>query len=233
MYTFDNKPVDGWGEGMLKGLEGPVSGVPTQEGGGTGQPPTEAFAPETVPATERYTRVTIAPEEIAPIASAAEAKELVGQLQSRLQASGFDPGKIDGVWGPKTSAALNKVRAAAKLPEGTERFVVIQQGLGVDPATASRMRDAINFQLAARAVPGKALVKRPEGGLLSRGLPAAAVGLTKKWWVWALLVVGLGAAGTITYFVIKKRGESEEEYEEGGEGSVDGFESVDEDDEDF
>lgn len=36
-------------------------------------------------------------------------------VQQRLQATGFDPGPLDGVWGVKTAAALEKVLALAKI----------------------------------------------------------------------------------------------------------------------
>ncbi len=42
----------------------------------------------------------------------------VADLQGRLAALGYDPGPIDGLFGPATAAAVGAFRAAAGLPEG-------------------------------------------------------------------------------------------------------------------
>jgi len=44
-------------------------------------------------------------------------EDIVRQAQSALQDAGFEPGRIDGVMGPKTEAALRQFQAAQGLPQ--------------------------------------------------------------------------------------------------------------------
>jgi putative peptidoglycan binding protein len=44
-------------------------------------------------------------------------EDVVRQAQSALQDAGFEPGRIDGVMGPKTEAALRQFQAAQGLPQ--------------------------------------------------------------------------------------------------------------------
>jgi hypothetical protein len=44
-------------------------------------------------------------------------EDVVRQAQSALQDAGFEPGRIDGVMGPKTESALRQFQAAQGLPQ--------------------------------------------------------------------------------------------------------------------
>ncbi len=43
-------------------------------------------------------------------------REIVRQTQATLNARGFYSGRVDGVWGPKTSRAVRQFQAARGLP---------------------------------------------------------------------------------------------------------------------
>lgn len=230
MFTLDGQPLSGWGKGALQGLEGPKSGT---AGTSMGQPPAESFAPETMTGSERFRSVVITPEEVTPISSMAESKEVVRQLQMRLGSKGFDPGKLDGLWGPKTAGALDKARQNVGLPEGTARVTILQRGLALPFNDAARIRDAINYQLQAKAAAKAAAAAAPSVAPMMpvpdrAMLPAAAgVSILKKWWFWGLLAVLVAGGGTAAYFLHKKYKE-EEEYED---AEMAGYEPADDDDE--
>lgn len=51
-----------------------------------------------------------------PVVIAAPGDWRIGQAQDRLQAAGFDPGPLDGVFGPRTKEALRRYQASRGLP---------------------------------------------------------------------------------------------------------------------
>ncbi|MFA5515039.1 MAG: peptidoglycan-binding domain-containing protein [Desulfuromonadales bacterium] len=57
----------------------------------------------------------------------------VKQIQQRLQASGHDPGPIDGIWGPKTSQALQQFQQSWGLAATGQPTDQSLQVLGVQP----------------------------------------------------------------------------------------------------
>lgn len=212
MYTQNGNPVAGLGSVPLP--SGPVAGG-RFDGESLGQ------AKEESAEQEQYVRVTEEPAEIVPVASAAEAQQLIAMLQTRLQQRNFDPGTIDGLWGPKTAGALDAGRVARSIPKGTNRVAVIQQVIGVDRSTATRINDAINYQLTARAekTPAAPAAEQPMTVMPDGTMVPAATALSqpiyKKWWFWGLILAGVATAGVVTYVVIKKRGEEDEFYPEG------------------
>lgn len=217
MYTHNGQPLPGLGSVPLP--SGPVAGGHFN-GEGLGQ---EQEEPTESAEQEQYVRVTEEPAEIVPVASMEDAKQLVALLQTRLKQRDFNPGTIDGLWGPKTAGALDAGRTAKGIDKAQGRVTVIQQVIGVDRATATRINDAINYQLTAKAERQQAAagagaqqdtVMMPDGSVV----PAAAAlskPIYKKWWFWGLLVAGVAAAGAVTYVVIKKQRADDEFYPEG------------------
>ena len=175
----------------------------------------EAATDPTAAAQPSYTQPTATPEEIQPVASAAEAQKLIAALQQRLTDKGFSPGAIDGIFGSKTNAALDGARVNAGLPTGTDRVTIMQRSsLNLPYRDAARIRDAINYQTAAIAARKKAAAERKDDNALLPTLPflpTTAVGLTKKWWFWGLLAVGLTGAGIATYYIVKKSREGDQQ----------------------
>ena len=55
-------------------------------------------------------------ETTVPQATTYVDKPTVLAVQSALKAKGFDPGPIDGVFGPKTAAAIKKMQASVSIP---------------------------------------------------------------------------------------------------------------------
>jgi hypothetical protein len=51
-----------------------------------------------------------------PVVTAVPADWRIGQAQDRLKAVGFDPGPLDGVFGPRTREALRRYQASQGLP---------------------------------------------------------------------------------------------------------------------
>lgn len=55
-------------------------------------------------------------------------------VQQRLKAAGFDPGPLDGVWGPRTAAALDaalgrkRARAAGRFEDAVQRVLAHEGG---------------------------------------------------------------------------------------------------------
>lgn len=57
---------------------------------------------------------------------------LLGEIQSRLNAEGFNPGKIDGIYGPKTATAVSAFQAARGLVADAETGAETAAALGVE-----------------------------------------------------------------------------------------------------
>jgi peptidoglycan hydrolase-like protein with peptidoglycan-binding domain len=64
--------------------------------------------------------------------------QIVRQIQQALKSKGFEPGEIDGVWGPRTQSALNRYQREQGL---AARGQVIDaralRSLGIDLSTMS------------------------------------------------------------------------------------------------
>ena len=56
------------------------------------------------------------------------------RVQTKLQAAGFDPGPLDGLWGPRTEAALDAALAAARAPMLSQATQVMREA--IDPGLA-------------------------------------------------------------------------------------------------
>lgn len=86
----------------------------------------------------------------------------VGQLQARLVELGFSPGKVDGIHGPQTDAALRSFQAAVGLnPDGTlgpetmRAFVGLRRSVSGGSANALREREQIRrggYSLSGRTI---------------------------------------------------------------------------------
>lgn len=82
---------------------------------------------------------------------------LIKDVQARLRDAGFDPGPIDGRFGPRTEAALRRFQAASGLP--------VTGRIDAETLTAFEHRS------------------RPEDGQASEGRhPAAALDPVKSTW---------------------------------------------------
>lgn len=65
-------------------------------------------------------------------------KGAVRQIQEALKSKGYDPGKVDGAWGPNTQSALNNFEKDKNLPMNASQIdgQVIRE-LGVDLSSSS------------------------------------------------------------------------------------------------
>lgn len=88
------------------------------------------------PATQmpegRSTGGYLIPEGAQPRESTLEAmpdRDMVREAQIALRDAGYDPGKIDGVMGSKTQAALRKFQASQGLPQTGKLDTTTQQQL--------------------------------------------------------------------------------------------------------
>jgi len=218
-YTLNNEARDTWGAAALQGLADALQGKPSA----LGQQESDS------------SYVSTAPEEVKPVETWAESKELINQLQQRLVQRGQNPGTIDGLWGPKTSAAFEQARIAAEIMPGTTRVNVLQNALGFSYNTAARIRDAINYQLTHKQTKpsgdgsGTQITPVPDTTDLLPTTTLAKTPLTHKWWFWVLVVAALAGGGYGVYRYVKWRRENEEGGMDEGEFS----EMYDEDDDDF
>lgn len=76
-------------------------------------------------------------------------KETLREAHQRLRASGFDPGPIDGIWGPRTKEAVRKFQKSNRLPETGELNLqtldlLVSKG---QPAETVRLRQTIQAGL--------------------------------------------------------------------------------------
>ena len=67
-------------------------------------------------------------------------QDLVRQAQMALRDAGFEPGRIDGVMGPKTEAALREFQSAQGLPQTGKLDATTQQQLMAAQAPESNWR---------------------------------------------------------------------------------------------
>jgi hypothetical protein len=77
-----------------------------------------------------------------PIATAVPLDWRIGQAQDRLQAAGFDPGPLDGVFGSRTREALRRYQASRGLPATGALDEATRQALlrGERPAEAGEAK---------------------------------------------------------------------------------------------
>lgn len=87
----------------------------------------------------------------------AQNQDFVRQVQSKLNAAGYDVGAVDGVWGPQSEQALmayqrdNGLAASGALSTEVANSLQIQppgepQAAGLPPATAAPTREGIDAQ---------------------------------------------------------------------------------------
>ncbi|MEQ8275318.1 MAG: peptidoglycan-binding domain-containing protein [Deltaproteobacteria bacterium] len=80
----------------------------------------------------------------------------VRELQTELDTRGFDPGPIDGVWGPRTSGALDRARAAdgpAEVPVDTPPRPVVDGLAGLPPRAPDAPTGSEFLELTANMDP--------------------------------------------------------------------------------
>lgn len=60
-------------------------------------------------------------------------------VQTALKTKGYDPGSLDGIYGPKTSAAIKSMQSAAGIPQTgvIDYGVLMALGIPVPPASSS------------------------------------------------------------------------------------------------
>jgi N-acetylmuramoyl-L-alanine amidase len=105
----------------------------------------------------------------------------VAELQGRLGMLGFDPGRIDGIFGPTTARALTEFQANAGLPSdgiaGHESVALLDRlaGRGGSTRGVSEVREREALRHAPRTLAGRRLALGEPGGLevLVRGVHRA------------------------------------------------------------
>ena len=128
--------------------------------------------------------------------------EVLGELQCAIQAAGFNPGPLDGLWGKKTSAALNKFAKTIGAADGLDDATF--EALGLDPAEVAA---AITYQKGNKGERPVGFV--PESAMMCGVPKVGAAGFFVRNWKWMLgLGVASAAAIGIGIYVAKKRGAS-------------------------
>jgi peptidoglycan hydrolase-like protein with peptidoglycan-binding domain len=121
-----------------------ASDADEDEDGGTGAAPTGAAAPAAAPGGAAAGDAPAAPGKDAP---AAGAQGKVADIQKALQKLGYDPGKIDGLMGPHTQAAIKKFQQA--------------NGLAADGVVGPKTQAALDKALQGGAGAGGAKPEAP------------------------------------------------------------------------
>jgi N-acetylmuramoyl-L-alanine amidase len=101
----------------------------------------------------------------------------VAELQQRLLEMGFDPGRCDGILGPRTEAALRDLqRNVGLVADGTcgpQTLKALQRlARTVVGGRVQRMREFERFHGAARALSGRAVLIDPGHGGSDKGVTA-------------------------------------------------------------
>ncbi|MDO8681571.1 MAG: peptidoglycan-binding domain-containing protein [Acidobacteriota bacterium] len=133
-------------------------------------------------------------------------KATVLAVQKALKAKGFDPGKIDGIYGPKTAGAIQQMQGSLNVPttgvidEGVIATLGVTPGgtaVAPKPSIFASIKDAIK-PLPAVGPPGTPTLAA--AGFWSQPLWTGAP--VKRW---AGLVGGIGGAAIITGVVLAVR----------------------------
>ncbi len=97
--------------------------------------------------------------------------EDIGDLQRRLGALGFDPGRADGIFGPRTAAAVAEFQRNVGLTSdgisGPDTVAALRRlGPGrTDAVPVSLVRERENLRCAPRHLPGRRIALGHPGGL--------------------------------------------------------------------
>ena len=102
------------------------------------------------------------------------------RVQTKLQAAGFDPGPLDGLWGPRTEAALDAALAAARAPMLSQATQVMREAIDPGLALLPSAMDTPAARVLMLAICGQEAdfhhrwqvydAKRPEAMGAARGL---------------------------------------------------------------
>jgi N-acetylmuramoyl-L-alanine amidase len=83
----------------------------------------------------------------------------VGQLQRQLSAIGFDAGRIDGIFGPRTDTALRDFQRNAAVAVdgicGRDTMAAMQRVGGLADGEIAELRERESFAASPRALPGR------------------------------------------------------------------------------
>lgn len=134
---------------MFKGARGPVKTATVTESTSVPRPrPLEPAAPA-------------APSKVAAPAAPRTPGEIINDIQRELARRGYYDGVTDGLYGPKTDAAIRDFEQAAGLKPSTEPNEALLQAMVRSPAKLSKAMPP--SATAARPVPGRAevAVERP------------------------------------------------------------------------
>lgn len=144
--------------------------------------------------------VSAGAEQTAPSSGEDATTVNVRELQQLLASKGFNPGAIDGIWGPHTAGALLQAARAAGQPlaDGTAVGTDDRRGVRVPSGTMSAI-SALPARAPSSSVaaPAAALTMPDIAPLTSGGLP--------DWLPWTLGAVGVAAAGGYFIWKGKKR----------------------------
>jgi len=124
-------------------------------------------------------------------------------LQQQLQAWGFSPGTIDGVYGPNTQAAVTALQRKLGLPASGIFDVQTQEGVTTDLQSASSVVRAIQASTLTTGMPsgGTATPATPAGATPATPAAAAAAVATSP-----LVIGGIAVAiAGVLYWWYRRR----------------------------
>jgi peptidoglycan hydrolase-like protein with peptidoglycan-binding domain len=123
----------------------------------TDHTPAPAVVPRPRPADSA---ATPAPAKVTPPSGSRTPGEIIGDIQRELVRRGYYDGVVDGLYGPKTDAAIRDFEQAAGLKPSTEPNEALLQAMVRSSAKLSKAPPAAT---ATRPIPGRAevAVERP------------------------------------------------------------------------
>ena len=132
--------------------------VPTKPVEAADNTPAPAMIPRPRPADSA---ATPAPAKVTPASGSRTPGEIIGDIQRELVRRGYYDGVVDGLYGPKTDAAIRDFEQAAGLKPSTEPNEALLQAMVRSPAKLSKA--PLPSAAAARPIPGRAevAVERP------------------------------------------------------------------------